>query len=79
MRIGAAVVPENVIGLLKPTTIAWNVLPEELLIQLKNFAAGKLKRNELEEFSERLVSNNLAIETLALEIKRYWGPTSQSR
>ena len=54
-------------------------LPEELLIQLKNFAAGKLKRKELEEFSERLASNNLAIETLALEIKQYWGSTSQSK
>ena len=54
-------------------------LPEELLIQLKNFAAGKLKRKELEEFSERLVSDNLAVETLALEIKQYWGSTSQSK
>jgi hypothetical protein len=54
-------------------------LPEELLIQLKNFAAGKLKRKELEEFSETLVTNNLAIETLALEIKQYWGSTSQSK
>jgi hypothetical protein len=58
---------------------AAEALPEELLIQLKNFAAGKLKRKELEEFSERLVSNNLAIETLALEIKQYWGSTSQSK
>ena len=54
-------------------------LPEELLIQLKNFAAGKLKRKELEEFSETLVTNNLAIETLALEIKQYWGSTSKSK
>jgi hypothetical protein len=54
-------------------------LPEELLIQLKNFAAGKLKRKELEEFSETLVTNNLAVETLALEIKQYWGSTSQSK
>jgi hypothetical protein len=54
-------------------------LPEELMIQLKNFAAGKLKRQELEEFSERLASNDLAIETLALEIKQYWGSTSQSK
>jgi hypothetical protein len=54
-------------------------LPEELLIQLRNFAAGKLKRKELEEFSETLVTNNLAVETLALEIKQYWGSTSQSK
>jgi hypothetical protein len=47
-------------------------LPEELLIKLRSFAAGKMKRKELEEFSETLVSNNLAIETLALEIKQHW-------
>ena len=54
-------------------------LPEELLIQLRNFAAGKLKRKELEEFSERVASNNLAIETLAFEIKQHWGSTPQSK
>jgi hypothetical protein len=48
-------------------------LSEELLIKLRSFAAGKMKRNELEKFSETIVSNNLAIETLALEIKQHWG------
>jgi hypothetical protein len=48
-------------------------LPEELLIKLRSFAAGKLKRKEMEEFSATLASNNLAIETLALEIKQHWG------
>jgi hypothetical protein len=48
-------------------------LSEELLIKLRRFAAGKLKRKELEEFSETLASNNLAVETLAQEIKQHWG------
>jgi hypothetical protein len=47
-------------------------LPEELLNKLKSFAAGKLNRKELEEISERLISNNLAVETLALEIRQHW-------
>ena len=34
MSIGAVVAPANVIRLLKPTTVARNVLPEELLIQV---------------------------------------------
>jgi hypothetical protein len=48
-------------------------LPDELLNKLKSFAAGKLNRKELEEVSERLASNNLAVETLALEIRQHWG------
>ena len=49
------------------------VLPEELLIKIRSFAAGKLKRKELEEFSESLAMNTLAIETLAHEIKaKHW-------
>jgi hypothetical protein len=48
------------------------VLPEELLVKLRNFAAGELKRTELEEVSEMIVSNTAAIETLADEIKKRW-------
>jgi hypothetical protein len=49
------------------------VLPAALLDKLKRFAAGKLTRNELEEFSEKIASNNMAIEVLAYEIRKYWG------
>jgi hypothetical protein len=49
------------------------MLPPELLNKLRRFAAGKLKRNELEEFSERVASNSAAILMLADEIEQYWG------
>jgi len=49
------------------------VLPEEMLTKLKSFAAGKLKRKELEEFSETIASNTVAIEVLAQEIEQHWG------
>jgi hypothetical protein len=48
-------------------------LPDELLIKVRSFAAGKLKRKEVEEFCGALGTNNLAIETLASEIKQHWG------
>jgi hypothetical protein len=49
------------------------VLSATLLNKLKRFAAGKLTRNELEKFSEKIASNVAAIEVLAFEIKKYWG------
>jgi hypothetical protein len=54
------------------------VLPEELLIKLRSFAAGKLKREDLEEFSEKIASNTAAIEALAHEIKQHWGRNQNS-
>jgi hypothetical protein len=48
------------------------MLPEELLIELKSFAAGKLKRKELEECCDRIASNTAAIEILAHEIQQHW-------
>jgi hypothetical protein len=50
-----------------------DVLSATLLNKLKRFAAGKLTRNELEKFSEKIASNNVAIEVLAYEIRKYWG------
>jgi hypothetical protein len=49
------------------------VLSATLLDKLKRFAAGKLTRDELEKFSEKVASNVVAIEVLAYEIKKYWG------
>jgi hypothetical protein len=54
------------------------MVPEELLIELKSFAAGKLKRTELEEFCQKIVSNTAAIETLAREIQQHWGQNRHS-
>jgi hypothetical protein len=48
-------------------------LPAALLNTLRRFAAGELTRIELEKFSEKIASNNVAIEVLAYEIRKYWG------
>jgi hypothetical protein len=49
-------------------------LPEELLSELRSFAAADLPREVLEDFCSRISSNSAAIEVLALEIKKRWDP-----
>jgi hypothetical protein len=48
------------------------VLDDELLIDIKRFAAGGLPREELESICARIVSNTPAIERLSREIKALW-------
>ncbi|MBV8273785.1 MAG: hypothetical protein JO170_00800 [Verrucomicrobia bacterium] len=48
------------------------VLADELLNDLKRFAAGGLPREELESISAKIASNTPAIERLAREIKLRW-------
>jgi hypothetical protein len=45
------------------------IVTDELLNDLKRFAAGGLPRDELERISIKIASNAMAIETLAREIK----------
>jgi len=49
-------------------------LPEQLLSELRRFAAADLPQEELEEFCARIASNSAAIEVLAREIKKRWDP-----
>ena len=54
-------------------------LSEEVQNELKRFACSDLSREEVERFCAKIVSNTLAIETLAREIKLHWDryhPTS---
>lgn len=46
---------------------------DELLNDLKRFAAGGLSREELQEISAKIAFNTAAIESLAREIKLRWG------
>jgi hypothetical protein len=53
---------------------AATVLPEDLLGELRNFAAADFPQERLEEFCARIVSNSAAVEVLAREIKKRWDP-----
>ena len=49
------------------------MLADELLNDLKRFAAGGLAPEELEKICAKIASNSPAIEMLAREIKARWG------
>jgi hypothetical protein len=49
-------------------------LPEDLLGELRRFAAADFPQERLEEFCARIASNSAAVEVLAREIKKRWDP-----
>ena len=58
---------------------AATALPEDLLSELRSFAAAEFPQERLEEFCVRIASNSAAVEVLAREIKKRWDPKESQR